>query len=45
MYPEAEHGFYADYRASYRREDAEPAFRSALDWFVRHGVALESTSA
>lgn len=40
VYPEAQHGFYADYRASYRAEDAEPAFRSALDWFARNGLNL-----
>jgi carboxymethylenebutenolidase len=44
VYPEAQHGFYADYRAAYRREDAEPAFRSAIDWFVRHGLALTETA-
>ena len=43
VYPEAEHGFYADYRPSYRREDAEPGFRSALDWFVRHGLVLATS--
>lgn len=41
VYPEAQHGFYADYRASYRAEDADPAFRSALDWFVRNGLDLQ----
>ncbi|MBM4216484.1 MAG: dienelactone hydrolase family protein [Gammaproteobacteria bacterium] len=41
VYPEAQHGFYADYRASYRADDAEPAFRSALDWFVRNGLDLQ----
>ena len=40
VYPEAQHGFYADYRASYRPEDAEPAFRTALDWFARNGLEL-----
>jgi carboxymethylenebutenolidase len=44
VYPEAQHGFYADYRASYRREDAEPAFRSAIDWFVKHGVTLAESA-
>ena len=44
VYPEAQHGFYADYRASYRREDAEPAFRSATDWFVKHGVTLAESA-
>lgn len=43
VYPEAEHGFYADYRPSYRSEDAEPGFRSALDWFVRHGLVLATS--
>ncbi|MEY2625715.1 MAG: Carboxymethylenebutenolidase [Pseudomonadota bacterium] len=41
VYPEAQHGFYADYRASYRAEDAEPAFRSALNWFIRNGLDLQ----
>jgi carboxymethylenebutenolidase len=41
VYPEAQHGFYADYRASYRAQDAEPAFRSALDWFIRNGLDLQ----
>jgi carboxymethylenebutenolidase len=44
VYPEAQHGFYADYRASYRPEDAEPAFRSAIDWFVKHGVTLAESA-
>ncbi|MFZ9666888.1 MAG: dienelactone hydrolase family protein [Steroidobacteraceae bacterium] len=42
VYPEAQHGFYADYRASYRAEDALPAFQSAVDWFSRFGVSLRS---
>jgi carboxymethylenebutenolidase len=42
VYPEAQHGFYADYRASYRAEDALPAFHSAVDWFSRFGVSLRS---
>ena len=44
VYPEAQHGFHADYRASYRREDAEPAFSNAIDFFVRHGVALKDSA-
>lgn len=43
VYPEAQHGFYADYRASYRAADAVPAFRSATDWFMRHGLALKKS--
>jgi carboxymethylenebutenolidase len=44
IYPEAQHGFYADYRASYRREDAEPAFEAACAWMQRHGVTLQPVS-
>ena len=44
VYPEAEHGFHADYRASYRKEDAEPAFQSAIEWFSRNGVTLRSAA-
>ena len=44
VYPEAQHGFYADYRASYRSEDAEPAFRSAIEWFARNGVKLAESA-
>lgn len=40
VYPEAQHGFYADYRASYRAEDAIPAFARACDWFRANGLAL-----
>lgn len=38
-YPEMPHGFYADYRPSYRREAAADAWKRALDWFKKHGVA------
>jgi len=43
VYPEAQHGFYADYRPSYRAEDAVPAFARACDWFRANGVALAQT--
>jgi carboxymethylenebutenolidase len=44
VYPEAQHGFHADYRASYRAEDAVPAFLDATDWFMRHGLALKKSA-
>jgi carboxymethylenebutenolidase len=45
VYPEAQHGFYADYRASYRPEDAIPAFARACEWFRANGVALAQLKA
>jgi len=38
MFPEAGHGFNADYRPSYRAEDAREGWRQALAWFRRHGA-------
>ncbi len=39
VYPEAPHGFYADYRPTYRKEAAEDAWDRMLAWFREHGVA------
>ncbi len=39
VYPDAPHGFHADYRPSYRKADAEDAWRRALAWLHEHGVA------
>jgi carboxymethylenebutenolidase len=38
IYPEAPHGFHADYRPSYRKEAAEDGWKRMLDWFKQHGV-------
>jgi carboxymethylenebutenolidase len=38
IYPDAPHGFHADYRPSYRRADAEDAWKRMLTWFHRFGV-------
>lgn len=38
LYPEAPHGFHADYRPSYRKEPAEDGWRRMLEWFRRNGV-------
>ena len=37
-YPDAPHGFHADYRASYRKEAAEDAWNQATAWFKKYGV-------
>jgi carboxymethylenebutenolidase len=38
VFPDAEHGFNADYRPSYRAEDAKEGWRRCLAWFRMHGV-------
>ncbi len=38
-YPDAPHGFHADYRPSYRKADAEAGWARAMAWFREHGVA------
>jgi len=42
VYPQAKHGFHADYRAAYRPEDAQPAFFAACAFFRQHGLALQN---
>lgn len=39
VYPDTPHGFYADYRPSYRPKQAEEAWQKMLAWFKQHGVA------
>lgn len=39
VYPDAGHGFYADYRPSYNEKDAQAGFARLLDWFKQHGAA------
>jgi carboxymethylenebutenolidase len=38
VYPDTPHGFYADYRPSYRKEQADDAWKKMLDWFKKNGV-------
>jgi carboxymethylenebutenolidase len=38
VFPEAPHGFLADYRPSYKPEDAAAAWKQCLEWFREHGV-------
>ncbi|WP_407120045.1 dienelactone hydrolase family protein [Bradyrhizobium sp. STM 3561] len=38
IYPDAPHGFHADYRGSYRKDAAEDAWKRAEAWFKKYGV-------
>ncbi len=38
IFPDAPHGFHADYRPSYRKETAEDGWKRMLAWFKRYGV-------
>jgi len=39
VYPEAGHGFHADFRPdNYRKADAEDGWKRMLDWFKKYGV-------
>jgi carboxymethylenebutenolidase len=38
VYPDAGHAFYADYRPSYVKADAEASWKEALAWLKGHGV-------
>jgi carboxymethylenebutenolidase len=39
VYPDAPHGFNADYRDSYRKEPATDGWRRMTKWFTTHGAA------
>ncbi len=39
VYPNAKHGFHADYRDSYNKEVSEDAWKKLQDWFKKHGAA------
>jgi len=39
LYPDAPHGFHADYRPSYREQPAQDGWQKLLEWFATHGVA------
>jgi carboxymethylenebutenolidase len=38
VYPDAGHGFFADYRPDYSRADAEASWSEATRWLKEHGV-------
>lgn len=39
VYPQAPHAFFADYRPSYRQDEAIDGWQRCLAWFTAHGVA------
>ena len=39
VFPDAPHGFHADYRPSYRKDAAEDGWKRMLAWFKANGVA------
>jgi carboxymethylenebutenolidase len=39
VYPDTPHGFYADYRPTYRKEQAQDGWKRLLAWFKQHDVA------
>lgn len=38
VYPETPHAFFADYRPSYRKDQAEDGWKRLREWFKTHGV-------
>ncbi|WP_017714942.1 dienelactone hydrolase family protein [Kamptonema formosum] len=41
VYEDAPHGFYADYRPTYRKEEALDGWMRLRDWFRKYGVVSE----
>jgi carboxymethylenebutenolidase len=39
LYPDTPHGFYADYRPSYRKDQAQDGWKRMLEWFKKNGAA------
>jgi carboxymethylenebutenolidase len=39
IYPDTQHGFFADYRPSYHKQNAAEAWTKMLDWFKKYGAA------
>jgi carboxymethylenebutenolidase len=39
IYPDAPHGFHADFRSSYRQGPAQDGWKRLQQWFKKHGVA------
>ncbi len=39
VYPDTPHGFHADYRPSYRKQQAQDGWKRLQDWFKKYGVA------
>jgi carboxymethylenebutenolidase len=39
LYPNTPHGFHADYRPSYRKEQAQDGWKLLIEWFKKNGAA------
>ncbi|MFN7985221.1 MAG: dienelactone hydrolase family protein [Vicinamibacterales bacterium] len=39
LYPNTPHGFHADYRPSYRKEQAQDGWKRLNEWFTKYGAA------
>ncbi|MGE0680696.1 MAG: dienelactone hydrolase family protein [Candidatus Binatia bacterium] len=39
IYPDTPHGFHADYRPSYRQEQAQDGWKRLQEWFKKNGAA------
>ncbi|MCI0529329.1 MAG: dienelactone hydrolase family protein [Nitrospira sp.] len=39
VYPDTPHGFHADYRPSYRKQQAQDGWKRLQKWFKKYGVA------
>ncbi|XWK86393.1 MAG: dienelactone hydrolase family protein [Phormidium sp.] len=39
LYPDTPHAFFADYRPTYRKQQAEDGWNKMLAWFQKYGVA------
>jgi carboxymethylenebutenolidase len=39
VYPDTPHGFHADYRPSYRKQQAQDGWKRLQEWFKKYGVA------
>ncbi len=39
VYPDADHGFHADYRPTYNKKDADDGWKKLQEWFKQHGAA------
>lgn len=39
VYPDADHGFHADYRQQYKKDDSADAWKRLNAWFKKHGAA------
>jgi carboxymethylenebutenolidase len=39
LYPDTPHGFHADYRPSYRPDNAQDGWKRLVAWFKDHGAS------